>query len=107
MEKKISDLKVGDKFFYGTWYNLLSLDVIKGVPIANVTKEYDKRVFNLIIGKDEMVRIPYKNNMPASYDSETELKDTLACLLRIYQDNTYGDNVWRKLIEEKAEKITQ
>ncbi len=34
-----------------------------------------------------------------------ELKDTLACLLHIYQDAKFGDNVWRLLIEERAAKL--
>lgn len=51
------------------------------------------------------VRVPTTNFKPKSTDSCLEIKDTLACLLHIYRDKTFGDLVWRKSIEEKAHKL--
>lgn len=100
MEKKISDLIKGDRFFYGMWYDFESLVNNEGITTVNVTNGYDERVFHIIINKDALVKVPYKS-------SDNEMKDTLTCLLHIYQDQSYGDNVWRKIIEERAEKLTK
>lgn len=60
---KVSQLKPGQRFFYGMWYDFVSSELVASCYHVWVTNGYDNNEFLVVIHQNDTVQLSRKDSL--------------------------------------------